>query len=72
MQVTYFDLVIEVRVLSFKMDWSKARDWCAQKRMRLASLKTLNQMKAVSNELNRRNIGKISHKNRKYASNFWL
>lgn len=39
------------------MDWSNGRDWCAQKGMRLASLKTYKQMKAVSNELNGR-VGK--------------
>jgi hypothetical protein len=52
-----FCLVNMKWLLFFQMDWSNAHGWCARKRMRLVSLKTLSQIKAVNNELSRRSFG---------------
>jgi hypothetical protein len=43
--------------------WYRARDWCTERGMQLASLKTASQVEAVSQELKKRGLSK---KNQKY------
>lgn len=46
------------------MSWYEARDWCESREMHLASLKTLSQIQAVSNEIGIRGLfGKLKSKN---------
>jgi Lectin C-type domain len=40
------------------MTWYKARDWCTERGMQLATLKTLNQLEAVAKELTSRVLSK--------------
>lgn len=38
----------------FQMGWKDSRDWCWKKGMQLASLKTLSEIEAVAEELEKR------------------
>jgi hypothetical protein len=45
-------------IICFKVTWYKAREWCRERGMQLATLKTLSQVEAVSKELKSRGWSK--------------
>lgn len=50
-----FKLWIESFIL-FKLNWNKAREWCMERGMQLASLKTLNEIIEISKGFQIRNL----------------
>lgn len=52
-------VAINVKLFSsFKVSWYEARDWCSERGMFIATLKTLSEMQAVSKGFLNRGLGK--------------
>jgi hypothetical protein len=57
----YFKLCSDL-TFSFQLTWFEAREWCTERDMQLATLKTLSQVEAVTKELENRGLSKRAKK----------
>lgn len=53
------DLTLDIDFLTFKLNWNDTKEYCPQKGMQTPMLKTLNEMKPVSEQLKSRGKGNI-------------